>query len=39
MILSFVAPDSPARTSPVNYHYTSIGVTDLYNVEEVIERA
>jgi len=39
MILSFVAPDNPIRTSPVNYQYTSIWVADLYNIEEAIEKA
>lgn len=37
MILSFIAP-KPFRVSPVNYQYTSIWMSDFYEIENEIEK-
>lgn len=38
MILSFIAPDWGVRISPIHYKSTIISVTDLYKIEEELEK-
>ncbi len=37
LVMSFIAPEKPVRTSPVDFDYAQITVEDIYTLEKTIE--
>lgn len=37
LLMSFIAPEKPVKTSPVDVDYASITLQDIYNIEKTIE--